>query len=198
MLWHNPAPVIQSMNNHLKTMTRQSRSPLFHEYALLGFLRDGPMHAYQIHQSLRKAGGLRLIWSIKQGQLYALLARLEDDGLVASTLEPQEGRPPRKMLSLTAEGEALFRRWLVEPVHRPRQFRQEFLAKLYFARQEGAATLHSLLDNQRTASHALLGELSARIEALPEDRRYERAVYRLRFHQTEAHLLWLEECQEEA
>ncbi len=54
-------------------MTRQSRSPLSYEYALLGFLSNRPMHAYEIHRRLRKASGLRLIWNVKQGQLYALL-----------------------------------------------------------------------------------------------------------------------------
>ncbi len=176
-------------------MTRQSRLPLSHEYALLGFLSHRPMHAYEIHRRLRQASGLRLIWTVKQGQLYALLARLEDEGAIASTLEPQEGHPPRKMLSLTSQGEAVFQRWLVEPVRRPRQFRQEFLAKLYFASQSGPETLLLLLERQRAASHALLDDLQSQVDAVPPDRLYERQVYRLRAVQTEAHLQWLDECE---
>ena len=176
-------------------MTRQSRSPLSYEYALLGFLSNRPMHAYEIHQRLRKASGLRLIWTVKQGQLYALLARLEDEGYIASTLEPQEGRPPRKMLSLTCEGEVAFARWMVEPVQRPRQFRQEFLAKLFFASKAGAATLCTLLECQRDASRLLLDDLQRQVDAVPHDRPYERQVYRLRAVQTEAHLRWLDECE---
>ena len=177
-------------------MTRQSRSPLSYEYALLGFLSNRPMHAYEIHQRLRKAGGLRLIWTVKQGQLYALLARMEEEGYIASMLEPQEGRPPRKMLCLTAEGEEAFQRWMVEPVQRPRQFRQEFLAKLFFASQSGPEALRLLLDRQRAASRALLDDLVRQVESVPSERLYERQVYRLRVIQTEAHLQWLGECED--
>ncbi|MEZ4767576.1 MAG: PadR family transcriptional regulator [Caldilineales bacterium] len=176
-------------------MTRSS-SPLSYEYALLGFLSNRPMHAYEIHRRLRKASGLRLIWTVKQGQLYALLARLEDEGYIVSTLEPQDGRPPRKMLSLTAAGEAAFARWMVEPVRRPRQFRQEFLAKLFFANNSGPGTLSTLLAAQRDASRALLDDLQRQIDAVPRDRLYERQVYRLRAVQTEAHLQWLDECEQ--
>ena len=177
-------------------MTRQTRSPLSYEYALLGFLSNRPMHAYEIHRRLRKASGLRLIWTVKQGQLYALLARLEDEGYIASTLEPQEGRPPRKMLCLTSEGEAAFQRWMVEPVSRPRQFRQEFLAKLFFANNNGPEPLRALMAAQRAASRALLDDLQRQIEAVPRDRLYEQQVYRLRAVQTEAHLQWLDECEQ--
>lgn len=177
-------------------MSRSSRSPLSYEYALLGFLSNRPMHAYEIHRRLRKASGLRLIWTVKQGQLYALLARLEEEGYIASAMEPQDGRPPRKMLSLTAEGEAAFQRWMVEPVRRPRQFRQELLAKLFFANNNGPETLGALLAAQRDASRALLADLQRQIDAVPHDRLYEQQVYRLRVVQTEAHLRWLEECEE--
>ena len=111
-------------------------------------------------------------------------------------MEPQDGRPPRKMLSLTAEGEAAFQRWMVEPVRRPRQFRQEFLAKLFFANNNGPETLGALLVAQRDASRALLADLQRQIDAVPHDRLYEQLVYRLRVVQTEAHLRWLEECEE--
>jgi len=153
------------------------------------------MHAYEIHQRLRKASGLRLIWTVKQGQLYALLARLEDEGLIASTLEPQGGRPPRKMLSLTADGEAAFRRWMVEPVRRPRHFRQVFLAKLYFAAQDSPETLRLLLDRQRIASQSLLESLQCQVDAVQGQRPYEQLVYRLRALQTTAHLQWLDEVE---
>lgn len=177
-------------------MSRQTRSVLSHEYALLGFLNDQPAHAYQIYQRLRKASDLRLIWTIKQGQLYALLARLEEEGFIAASVEPQEGRPPRKMLSLTPAGEAFYRSWMISPVHRPRQFRQEFLAKLYCASQSGPPALRALLDAQRSAADAMAQDLAAQIAAAPDDRPYERLVYRLRLVQTEAHLRWLDECRQ--
>ena len=100
-----------------------------------------------------------------------------------------------KMLSLTCEGEAAFARWMVEPVQRPRQFRQEFLAKLFFASKAGAETLRTLLACQRDASSLLMDDLQRQVDAVPNDRPYDRQVYRLRAVQTEAHLRWLDECE---
>lgn len=50
---------------------------------------------------------------LPSGTLYPMLARLQDDGLVASEWEPQSpdagGRPPRKYYRLTAEGARIAR-----------------------------------------------------------------------------------------
>ena len=58
------------------------------EHALLGLLRAQPMHAYEMHQQLLRAEALGLVWHLKQGHLYALLANLEVPGYVRSTTEP--------------------------------------------------------------------------------------------------------------
>ena len=78
--------------------------PLTMEHALLGLVRQRPMYAYEIHQTLAQAEALGLVWQLKQSQTYALLARLEDAGYLASTLEAQDSRPPRKVLQLTPAG----------------------------------------------------------------------------------------------
>lgn len=124
-------------------------APLNVEHALLGFVRHEPMHGYEIHRRLRETPELSLIWRMKQSRLYALLARLEDEGLLRATHEPQDGRPPRKVFHLTAEGEAAFGRWLIEPVRLPREMRLEFMLKLYFAGEEGAEIAGKLIREQR-------------------------------------------------
>lgn len=177
-------------------MSRITKVPLTHELALLGFLRRGPVHAYEMHRQLRRTSGLRLIWTVKQSQLYALLARLEEEGYVAATVEPQEGRPPRKVLHLTEQGEEAYWQWLRSPVRRPRQFRQEFLARLYWALAEGPAVVAELVAQQRAACKALVVELQAQAEVVAGGTAYEGLVYRLRLAQTEAHLAWLDEVAE--
>lgn len=84
---------------------------------------------------------------------------------------------------------------MVEPVRRPRQFRQEFLAKLFFASKSGPEPLRTLIKGQRDATRLLRDDLQRQVEAVPGDRPYERQVYRLRAVQTEAHLEWLDECE---
>ncbi|MFN8541329.1 MAG: PadR family transcriptional regulator [Thermomicrobiales bacterium] len=175
-------------------MSPMVKLPLAMEHALLGLVRQRSMHAYEIHQLLTQAEALGLVWQIKQGQTYALLARLEEAGYVASTLEAQDARPPRKILRLTPSGEAAFARWLATPVRHGRDFRLEFLAKLFFAAQEPDSTLSALLAAQRAACREIIAQLNGRIAAVSPDRPYDRLVLQFRLGQLDATLLWLDEC----
>jgi hypothetical protein len=97
--------------------------------------------------------------------------------------------------ALTQQGEAALDRWLGEPVARGRQFRMDFMAKLYFARREGPAVVRSLVERQRKACHAWVGHLTVgpgdQAEAL-----FPRLVRSYRVGQIHAMLDWLNECEE--
>jgi len=175
-------------------MSPMVKLPLAMEHALLGLVRQRPMHAYEIHQTLAQAEALGLVWQLKQAQTYALLARLEEAGYLASTLETQESRPPRKVLHLTPEGEAAFAHWRVTPVRHGRDFRLEFLAKLFFAAQERGDALATLLARQRAACHDLLRQLDERLATVASEHPYDRLVLQFRRGQLEATLAWLDEC----
>lgn len=169
------------------------RQPLTIEHALLGFVRRQPMYGYEIYQRLLASVELGLVWSLKQSQVYALLAKLEQEGYLAGSLEAQGARPPRKILRLTEAGATAFAAWVGSPVLHGRDFRLEFLAKLYFARHEGAAPALGLVARQRQASQRRLAELRARIAALPPHS-YDWLVLQFRIGQIEAILAWLETC----
>jgi DNA-binding PadR family transcriptional regulator len=169
-------------------------SPLSLEHALLGFVRHQPMHAYEIHQKLAQSTDLGRVWHLKQSHLYALLGRLEEAGYLETTTEIQGARPPRKMLSLTEAGRAAFGRWLVMPVTHGRDFRLEFLAKLYFAGESGPEIVRRLIAEQQTVSRSWLADLRTQADALPADRRYDRLVLEFRIQQIEAILTWLDTC----
>ncbi len=175
-------------------MSPMVSSPLTLEHALLGFLRHQPMHAYEIHQKLAQLNDLGRVWRLKQSQVYALLGRLEEAGYLTTTTEVQGARPPRKMMSLTPAGQAAFARWQSTPVAHGRDFRLEFLAKLYFADESGPETVASLISEQRATSLAWLSELQAQASALPNDRRYDWLVLQFRINQIEAILTWLDTC----
>lgn len=170
------------------------KTPLTMEYALLGFLRQRPMHAYEIHQTLMQAEALGLVWHVKQSQLYALITRLEDEDFVTSTTELQDARPARKVLQLTPTGDAAYVEWVTTPVAHGRDFRLEFLAKLFFASQEGYIPLETLIAGQRHACVLLMESLSSRVASLAEDRAFDRLVLRFRIGQLTAILIWLDEC----
>jgi DNA-binding PadR family transcriptional regulator len=175
-------------------MSPMVKIPMTMEHVLLGFLRQRPMHAYEMHQTLMQAEEMGLVWRVKQSQLYAHIARLEDEGYVTSVIEPQQARPARKVLHLTPAGEDAFARWVSTPVEHGREFRLEFLAKLFFASQLGQSTLNALLDSQRQATDTLIEQITQMIADLAPERHFDRLVLRFRAGQLEASLTWLDEC----
>ena len=165
------------------------------ELALLGFLRQGPQHGYQIHVLLSDPAGLGPIWRLKQSQLYALLTKLEKDGYIWGELESQAAaRPPRRMYQLTITGQTAYQNWLRTPVNVPRLMRQEFMAKYYFARLEGQAQVKVLIETQRAACLQWLETLHTE-QAIPSA--FSQGVYRYRLGQMQAALAWLDTCQQE-
>ena len=170
------------------------KQPLTIEYALLGFLRQRPMHAYEIHQTLMRNEALGLVWHLKQSLVYVMLERLEAERFVTTSLEPQGSRPPRKLLRLTPEGQAAFAAWRITPVAHGRDFRLEFLAKLYFASQDDPASAAKLIATQQLACRDWLVDLRAQAEALSDARDYDWLVVQFRIGQIEAILTWLDIC----
>ncbi|HEY7347740.1 MAG TPA: PadR family transcriptional regulator [Ktedonobacterales bacterium] len=171
------------------------------EYALLGLLWDGPRHGYELHRAFATDQELGGICRLEQSQLYAFLKKLEQLGYLESTLEPQEGRPPRRVVGLTRKGRQMFRQWIEAPVPRPREVRLLFLLKLYFARAFGAETILTLITRQIEACEAFLKKLheappgSVSSEALQD---FRVIVHRARIRQIEATIGWLAELQQQA
>lgn len=165
------------------------------ELALLGLLREQPRHAYELSQAFQSDETLGMVWRLKQGSLYASLAKLEDAGCVTSTLESHGSRPPRKMLRLTEYGRQAFAEWLANPVEHGRDFRLEFLAKLYFAAQAGPEAAGALIIKQRRTSRDWLSDIERQVDRIPDERAFERLVLQFRLGQIEAILSWLDICE---
>lgn len=172
------------------------QSPLTIEHALLGFLRQSPMHGYEIHQRMSDANGLGAVWRVKQSHLYALLTRLEKEGLVQSTVEPQGVHPPRKVFRLTVTGEEAFLEWVQSGVAHGRDLRLDFLVKFYFAQMEGVDVALRLVAQQRTICQNWLTRQQAVAASLGDDQSFERLVNQFRVGQIEAMLLWLDSCEQ--
>lgn len=171
------------------------RSPTV-ELALLGFLQPDPLHGYQLYQQLHNPTGLGKVWYLKQARLYALLNRLEENGYLSSSVQPQETRPARRVFRLTDSGRDAFARWLGSPVARPRQMRQEFQAKLYFARQQGAESFRRLIELQRQACLQWLAIPQNALKEAGSGDGFTFLVNQYRIKQIQAMLDWLDLCQE--
>ncbi|MFM7322926.1 MAG: PadR family transcriptional regulator [Armatimonadota bacterium] len=72
---------------------------------VLGVLRQGPLHGYDISRRIQEAAGDTL--ALRDGQLYPILHRLEADGHVEAEWVAQEGKPARKVYRITESGGAL-------------------------------------------------------------------------------------------
>lgn len=162
------------------------------EYSLLGLLGEKPMHGYELYQELSQKSGLGLIWTVKQAQLYAILARLETKGLIAAELIVSGPRPARKVFHLTEEGEVAFAAWLREPANR-RDFRLDFLAKLLSARGKGPDVAAALVVEQRRLCGQWLDDMRSRGAGCAPGS-LDSLVYRYRIGQLEAMASWLGEC----
>src|SRR5512139_972044 len=101
-------------------MSPRPSSPLTLEYVLLGLLDERPMHGYDLFKAINLPSEIALVWSIKQSQLYAILDKLEERGLLVSDLIPGESHPDRKEFRPTVEGQRAFRYWMQSPVHHGR------------------------------------------------------------------------------
>ncbi len=164
------------------------------EYALLGLLAARPAHGYELFKRIKDLPALEGIWFVKQANLYALLEKLESRGLIASREVEAGGYPPRREYALTSAGAQTLQVWLSEPVARPREMRQEFLLRLYFARQSGAQAAQELLANQRQALLHWQAEIEQARTGLPPGETFQAIVLEYRLRQSQATLDWLEWC----
>lgn len=68
-----------------------------------------PLYGYQIAKRIEGA------WQegvpVKQGTLYPVLRSMEENGLLASRVEPSVSGPPRKYYSITDSGRATLGEW---------------------------------------------------------------------------------------
>lgn len=113
------------------------------KYALLGFLSYQPMTGYDLKQNLDNS--TQFFWQAQQSQIYRTLKQLEDEGLVASQVEPQDDRPDRRVYELTDAGLADFRAWLTTPIADMSLHKDGFLLKLFFSGGADRAELRAQL-----------------------------------------------------
>ncbi|MCG9894928.1 MAG: PadR family transcriptional regulator [Fimbriimonadaceae bacterium] len=74
------------------------------ETLILGSLRDRPLHGYGILKRIEKdSGGF---FKAKEGRLYPVLRTMEEEQLITGEWQPQEGRPPRRIYTLSDSGKA--------------------------------------------------------------------------------------------
>ena len=96
------------------------------EILILRRLRGGPAHGYELRKRVEETTGFVL----HNNSLYPALRRFEEAGAVTKAAEPQEGRPPRLVYTLTEVGQELLHHMLADLPAEQAGDETEFLARL--------------------------------------------------------------------
>ncbi len=118
------------------------------ELAILGLLKQQPMHGYQLSREL--GGSLGGFWRVSYGSLYPTLRRLERDGLVAPVPgEGTGGRRKKTVFAITEQGERAFLDLLQETPNDSSTEDARFRVRLAFFRYLPPETRIRLLERRR-------------------------------------------------
>lgn len=93
---------------------------------LLSKLANGPRHGYELRKQIEESTGRTL----SNNSLYPALRRFAEAGAVTRTAEPQEGRPPRHVYTITDVGRELLHDLLADLPPELAGDPAEFLARL--------------------------------------------------------------------
>ena len=188
------------------------------ELAVLGLLKDQPLHGYELKKRLGETLGF--LWGVSYGSLYPALRRLERAGAIASVAaagpaptpslptgsitgdlaaarhrpEPgrlsASGRRTRKAYQITPAGEAMFTELLLDDdTHGDDE--KAFALKLAFCRHlEPDQRLALLLRRRGALTERLARQLQARGG---RDDRYTRSLVEHRTKSTQRDLEWVDE-----
>jgi DNA-binding PadR family transcriptional regulator len=177
-------------------MTTKSRKITL-EYILLGLLKDQPSHGYALYEKLQNSSELALIWKVKRSKFYYFLDKLAGEGLLSVDVRPQDGSPDRKIYQLTENGLQTFNTWLEEPVTLSRFVRISFMAKLFFALQQGTDPALILIQKQLEICQEWLESLRGEAQKVPQGEFISVQVFEFRIGQINAMISWLENCRDQ-
>jgi PadR family transcriptional regulator AphA len=128
--------------------------------AILGLLSWKPCSGYDLKKMF--ASSASLYWSGNNNQIYTTLLQLQKQGLVTSTTQTQPSLPAKKVYTLTPQGAAELREWVLS-MPQPPELHHLFLVQLAWADQLTPAELDALL--QAYAAEVHLQALMQREEA---------------------------------
>jgi len=158
------------------------------ELAILGLLKERPMHGYQLNRELsEQLGGL---WRVSYGSLYPSLRRLERQGAITS--EPGTGARRKTVYAITPEGERLFLELLEETPQENQTEDARFRVRLAFFRYLPPETRVRLLERRRQALETRLADVKAHLRddaGTTDD--YQRALLDHARVGTESDIAWL-------
>ncbi|GAA4389315.1 PadR family transcriptional regulator [Tsukamurella soli] len=132
------------------------------EHAILVSLSERSGTGYQLTRRFDRSIGY--FWRATHQQIYRTLARMADQGLVTFAEQPQEGKPDKKVYSVTDTGRAFLSDWIAA-AGTPTYLRDELAVKIRGATPGDLPALVDEIRRHRDA-HAERAELYRTMEKL--------------------------------
>ncbi|OLR89921.1 PadR family transcriptional regulator [Actinokineospora bangkokensis] len=118
------------------------------EHAILVSLAEREGSGYELTRRFDRSIGF--FWRATHQQIYRVLKRMDEAGWVSSVHVPQEGKPDKKVYSVSAAGRVELERWIAEPGE-PVEVRDELAVKIRGAAHGDLAALRAEVARHRDA-----------------------------------------------
>ncbi|MFC8916862.1 PadR family transcriptional regulator [Streptomyces sp. NPDC047821] len=135
-------------------------------HAVLAALLDDEYSGYQLAKAFDI--GVANFWHALPQQLYAELAKLEKEGLVAGREVVQETRPNKRLFRVTDAGRAELERFAAA-ASKPSFIRDDLLVKVQAADRVGTGPVIEQLEERAAAADAKIGMLNELLRHLRGD-----------------------------
>jgi len=161
---------------------------------LLGLLSAEPGHGYELLERFRSPEHLGRIWNMSTSQLYAVLKRLETEGLISGKEIEVIDAPTRTLYSVTELGKKRLTHWLYEkqPSTSIHRIRVMFISRLYIGKLLGFP-IHEIIRNQQDVCQNQLEHLlEERFKIQPG---VEALTLDFVIGQLKSAIAWLQNCE---
>ena len=155
------------------------------KHGLLGFLDlNGPMTGYDLNKVFMSMFGY--IWPAQRSQIYHELKSMEKLDWVSSDIIFQTGKPNKKEYTITEEGGAELKKWLIEAnIEDQLRVKSVFLMKVFFSGRNTINENKNIIQSFKKECLELLNDLKIGNQAtnhffeieFGDDRIYPDVVY---------------------
>lgn len=167
-------------------------------YALLGMLSLKPGSGYDIKK--RMSVSTNHFWSESDGAIYPILKKLLDEDMVTCEVENLESGKPKKIYTLTVDGQAELQDWLSKaPQTTPG--RDELLLKLFFGANVDKKHMLEHVDQRHQQAERELEvyrDIENYLTSQPNKVKtiYQLVTLKAGIHHTQATIAWCQEVKE--
>jgi len=161
------------------------------EVAILGLLKERPMHGYELKKRLSYMLGH--FWTVSYGSLYPALKRLEKSGSIERAYSVKEKTRNRNVFRITSKGETEFMRLLTEDISdKSLADNEKFDLRMAFFQYLEPETRLALLETRRRLLEDQVAKFKAYRSNNGDEDRYRKGLMRHKVELARSDIRWLD------